>query len=300
MTVEPTPRIVVDPALCRKDGLCAQVCPARMFSWAKGGLPAVAAEDRCVLCGQCVAVCPSGAIAHAELSAAGFSRIKDHKPVDPEAFMALLAQRRSVRVYKRDAVPRELLERVVSSVGLAPVGAFGGPGWVRRAVIVTGEAQMAAVRDMTAEYIKKLGATLEGFMVKTAAKFVPEARRGRATLPDVRMRLAELAAGRDAITYDAPAAVFLYSPEDTSTPQQDCDAAVLYILMAAHAFGLGACWNGYLQHAAAGDHEKGFTKLRDFLGIPAGYKVYGALTVGWPAIRLHSVPPRKTEIRWVG
>jgi NAD-dependent dihydropyrimidine dehydrogenase PreA subunit/nitroreductase len=291
--------ITVDSNVCKKDGLCAMVCPARMFSWSKGNVPALVDEDRCVLCGQCVAVCPSGAIAHSRLEAAGFSRIQDHKPVAPEAFMAFLAQRRSVRVYKKDPVPRELLDRIVSSVGLAPVGAFGGPGWVRRAVVVTGETAMAKVRDLTSEYIRELGSVLEGFMVKTVAKFVAEARGGLATLPDIRMRLSEISAGRDSITYDAPAAVFLYSPEDTSTPQQDCDAAVMYILMAAHAFGLGACWNGYLQHAAAGDHVKGFTKLRELLGIPKGFKVYGALTLGWPVARLHSVPPRKTEIRWI-
>ncbi|MBI5526364.1 MAG: nitroreductase family protein [Deltaproteobacteria bacterium] len=200
MTSAVSTSIDIDSNVCKKDGLCAMVCPARMFTWSKGNVPALVDEDRCVLCGQCIAVCPSGAIAHSRLEAARFARIQDRKPVDPEAFMALLSQRRSVR---------------------------------------------------------------------------------------------------DSITYDAPAAVFLYSPEDTSTPQQDCDAAVMYILMAAHAFGLGACWNGYLQHAAAGDHVKGFTKLREMLGIPKGYKVYGALTLGWPVVKLHSVPPRKMEIRWL-
>ena len=299
MKTEGAITITIDPETCKKDGLCARVCPARQFEWKERERPVLAKEDRCVLCGQCMAICPSGSIRHSRLDITRFERIEDRHPVDPEAFMHFLGQRRSVRSFKKDPVPRETLEKVVGCIGLAPTGAFGGPGWVRRAVIVTGDENLAKVRDMTAEYIRKMLGMLDGIFVKAAARFNAEARGGLATLPDVRMRVAELEAGRDPILYGAPAAVFLHSPKDTSTPQEDNDAAVMYILMAAHAHGLGACWNGYLQHAAAGDFFKGFTKLAAFLGIPEGNRVCAAAIIGWPALKLHSVPPREAELRWV-
>jgi hypothetical protein len=43
------------------------------------------------------------------------------------------------------------------------------------------------------------------------------------------MRLAEYDQGRDAITYDAPAAIFLHTPRDTPEPEANCNAVMMAI-----------------------------------------------------------------------
>lgn len=71
------------------------------------------------------------------------------------------------------------------------------------------------------------------------------------------------------------------------------------ILLSCHAVRLGACWNGWLGHAPTGAHVSGFTQLQELLGLPDTHRVVEAATVGWPRVRLHRLPQRETEIRWV-
>ena len=74
---------------------------------------------------------------------------------------------------------------------------------------------------------------------------------------------------------------------------------MMAILLAAHAHGLGTCWNGYLSKAASGFKLARFTALRDMLDLPDHHDVYAAATVGFPRFRLHSVPQREARAHWV-
>ena len=253
-----------------------------------------------MLCGQCVAGCGSGALLHGGFDQTRTRRIEDRIPVSPEAAYAFIAQRRSVRNYTAEVPPRELLEKIIGIAGYAPGSPHHRVGWVRNFTVVAGEAQMRQVLDMTAEYMRRLHKLVTGFPIRMAARFDASARSGVEVAPDLAMRLAEYDASRDAITYGAPAAIFAYAPVASSTPQVDCDAAMLSIQLLACAYGIGSCWNGLLQGAAAGDHVRGFTKLAEFLEIPEGHKCYAAMTIGYPAVRLHSLPPREVGITWIG
>ena len=294
------PTISIRQEICKRDGLCAKLCPVRIFKTRGGEIPAVSRTEECVLCGQCVAGCPSGAIVNGGLDSRRLGRIEDRAPVTPEAAHAFIAQRRSVRNYREQAPPRELLEKIIGIAGFAPGSPHHRVGWVRHFAVVSGEAQMRQVRGMTVEYVRKLHRLVTGFAIQMAARFDESARAGVAVGPDLAMRLAEHDAGRDAITYNAPTAIFAHAPIGSSTPQVDCDAAMLSVMLLAQANGIGTCWNGLLQGAAAGDHVRGFTKLAELLGIPEGHKCYAAATVGYPAVRLHSLPPREVSITWIG
>lgn len=57
---------------------------------------------------------------------------------------------------------------------------------------------------------------------------------------------------------------FLHAPVKSFTPQADCDAAYMLIQLYAYANGLGTCWNGIFQDAAAGAYIKNFNKLSGF------------------------------------
>jgi nitroreductase/NAD-dependent dihydropyrimidine dehydrogenase PreA subunit len=291
--------IAVDDGACKKDGLCAKVCPARIFRFKKGETPTVERANDCVLCGQCLSVCAPAAIEHALLRKEMLRRIEDQKPVGAASMRAFLEQRRSVRVYRDKPIADELLEEIATLAGYAPVGAFGASGWVRTVTIVAGQEKMKLVREATVRYMRKLHRLMSGFMIKTVARFSEEARSGLATLPDLEMRLAEWEAGRDVVTYDAPAAMFVSTGFDTSTPHQDCDAALMNMMFAAHAHGLGTCWNGWLGNAALASHVTGSRELGDLIGLPEHHRVVEAFTIGWPAIALHSVPQRETNVRWV-
>ena len=71
------------------------------------------------------------------------------------------------------------------------------------------------------------------------------------------------------------------------------------MMLMAHVLGLGTCWNRYPSRAASGFKVPGFTALREMLEVPHHQDVYAAATLGFPAVRLHSVPPREARVHWV-
>jgi nitroreductase/NAD-dependent dihydropyrimidine dehydrogenase PreA subunit len=292
--------ITVDPQKCKGDGICAAICPMRIFRVVEAKKPPqVVAVETCALCGQCIAVCPSDAITHGALDAARLEKIRDRQPVTPDAALELLRQRRSVRVYEKKPVPRELLERIVRVAGFAPTSAHGGEGWVHSVAVVTGEASMRRVTELTAEYMRRLGKRMDSRVARIIAHWNVALQSGRAMLPDLKMRLAERDAGRDAITYDAPAALFVHTPRHEPEPEATCHAALMAILYAAHAHGLGTCWNGWMAKAASGFKTPSFTAFRELLQLPEHHDVLAAATIGYPRFKLHSLPPRETRIRWI-
>ena len=154
---------------------------------------------------------------------------------------------------------------------------------------------MKEVLELTAEYVQRTLRLLTGWPIKMASKFSDSAKAGLAVVPDLEMRLDEYKKGRDVLTHGAPAAIFVHAPIASSTPQTDCDTALLMIQLYAEAYGLATCWNGLIQMAAAGDHVRGFTGLAELLKIPKGHKCYAAMTVGIPAVALHSIPEREVR-----
>ncbi len=296
--VEP-PGISIEDEKCTRCGLCVRICPTRIFDSSEGGLPVARHAEECVLCGQCLCACPADAILNSGFLMSNFKRIRDKNPVTSESAFELLSQRRSVRNYRKEPPSEELLEKIIRIAGYAPGSPHHRVGWVRQFAVVQGTQAMKDVLEMTAEYLQRTHALLTGWMIRAASKFSGAAKAGLAVVPDLEMRLSEYRMGRDAMTYGAPAAIFAHAPVASSTPQTDCDTALLMIQLYAEAHGLGTCWNGLIQMAAAGDHVRGFTKLAEFLKIPKGHKCYAAMTIGIPAIALHSIPERKVEIAWV-
>ena len=53
---------VVDLETCRGDGICVDVCPEDVLEIANGKASTIEErEEHCILCGHCVAVCPTEA-----------------------------------------------------------------------------------------------------------------------------------------------------------------------------------------------------------------------------------------------
>jgi len=291
--------ISVDEEKCIRDGLCAKVCPMRIFTHKKDGVPVLKDTGICILCGQCIAVCPQDAIDHNILPSGQFEKISERNPAGEEALIATLRQRRSVRVYKEKEVPRDELNEIAQCCGYCPTGAHGGDGWERNVTIVTGKANMRQVLEYTIEYMKTMERKLNSFMLKQVSRWVPEARGGRSTLPDLLLRLGLFDKGEDPILHDAPALMLIHAPKDTSTPQADCDAALYAMMLAAESKGLGTCWMGWVQYAASGFKARSFTALKEFLRVPEHHDVYAAMVIGYPAMRLHSLPHRVTQCTWI-
>jgi len=70
--------------------------------------------------------------------------------------------------------------------------------------------------------------------------------------------------------------------------------ALAYLELAAPSFGLGACWAGYFNAAAAS-----WPPLQKALTLPEDHISLGAMMVGYPKYNYHRLPPRKEpKIIW--
>lgn len=297
--IEDIPEISVNPQTCQKCGMCTCICPLSVFNAEGKTIPFIRHQEECVLCGQCICACPSSSINHSGFHPEAFLPVINPKPLNSETAFQFLSQRRSVRNYKTDIPDQALLEKIIEIAGYAPSSPHHRIGWVRNAIVVTGNENMKIVNELTADYMKRTLRLLKGVMIRFAARFDDTAKAGIAVAPSFEMALNNYHSGKNSITYDAPAAIFLYAPMRSSMPQVDCDTACLQIQLYAETFGLGTCWNGLIQGAAAGDHLKNFSLLSDFLGIPERHKCYAAMTIGYPSVKLHKIPERKTSIRFI-
>ena len=294
------PVISINKETCSKCGLCSKICPVRIYGLSEEGTTITMNRlEECCLCGQCISGCTTDSIVHSGFEMSNFKQIRNKKSVSPKLAFEFLSQRRSVRNYRKEIPSKELLEKIVQIAGYAPGSPHHRVGWVRNITIVYSEENMKTVLDLTVDYIQKMLKLLNSGLLKVMAKFSDSAKAGLGVVPDLEMRLNEFKNGGDSIIYNAPVAMFFHAPANSSTPQTDCDTALLLVQLYAEAYGLGTCWNGLIQGAAAGDHLQGFKKLSEFLRIPKGHKCYAAMTAGYPSINLHSIPERKVDVAWI-
>src|ERR1039457_4098367 len=112
-------QISVDTRLCKQDGACVEVCPSRNLALDEQGFPEEVKESRCILCGHCVAVCPTNALTHNGLPDEPFLPAPKRSPA-PDLIDGFLMSRRSVRTFRKRPVDRETLEAILDVARRAP------------------------------------------------------------------------------------------------------------------------------------------------------------------------------------
>lgn len=188
------------------------------------------------------------------------------QPSDPEVFYSLVQERRSVRRYLPDPLPRDLIDRLLIAACWAP-SAHNRQPW-RFAVITSG-------------VVKERLATMMGTRLRDD--------RGRDGDPPDAIE-ADVRRSYTRIT-SAPCVIVAcltmedmdaYPDERRSSAEQlmavqGVALAIENLLLAASAEGLGACWMCaplFCQETVA-----------DALDLPQGWQAQGLITLGYPASR---------------
>ncbi|MCP5119357.1 MAG: 4Fe-4S dicluster domain-containing protein, partial [bacterium] len=113
---------VVDLETCKGDGICADVCPENVLEILDRKAATVESRaGHCILCGQCVAVCPNDALQMPKLPAEEFEDLAK-LPFGYGEFFDFLRLRRSVRVFKDQPVEHHLTEKILAAAATAPMG----------------------------------------------------------------------------------------------------------------------------------------------------------------------------------
>ena len=284
--------IAVSTERCTRCGACVAVCAnARVFELGERVAEVVRAED-CWLCGHCVAVCPVDAVVHPAYP------LDACPPTGPlpsyEELVAVLRERRSLRVFRDKAVPRETVRQLVD------ISRWGPSASNQQAVdwiAVDDPAQIARLSAEVTDTLGRLARLARNRLVRAVLSLVLGSDRARQAVEaaDGFERIAEAQArGRDPIFHHAPVVLVAHVPKGTTFGRDDAVYAAYNLMLGAERLGLGTCHIGFVNVALA--RNRG---LRGMMGLPAGRRLEVVLTLGYPRYEFRrALPRRRMALVW--
>ncbi|MBI5252438.1 MAG: nitroreductase family protein [Desulfomonile tiedjei] len=200
----------------------------------------------------------------------------------------VITSRKSIRRYKPDVVPDDMIDKILEAARWAPTGENYQP-W--RFIVVRDPETKNKIGDlakigsgsrMTAWYC-------QGHMQKRFEKIQDPQKRADVLRFMYSGKVSEFAK-------QAPVVIAVIGSlmEGSVDVPYDLSAAIENMLLEAHSLGLGACW----VHGPVAT-TRDAKKFKEILGIPTGmgeYKVIAYVAVGWPAEdRKHPRPKKPIE-----
>ncbi len=252
-------KIVLAQDRCVRCARCCKVCPAQVFEQSEYGKVDVSEQgmSRCIACGQCVAVCHRAAITLNDVNPLSLDRLENAPLTDVQRGM-LFKARRSVRVYREEPLPFELVREALEDARYAPTATNAQEvEWI----LVEGRERL---HDIAARVVRWAG-TLGGPYARVTAAFE---------------------AGGDPVLRGAPGLILAHAPVSAHFAPQDCTAALTYLELSLHSRGAGTCWAGYVLAASHAGVNLG-------LPLPEGHIFLAGLMIGWPDLDFSRLPPRQ-------
>ena len=182
-----------------------------------------------------------------------------------------IKNRRSVRAYKPEPIPRDVLSTIIEAGNQAPSGGNLQP-W--RFVVVEDSEFKRKLRQAAFPTWKKV---VEGWKDKR-----PESYRR------IMKRYREMEEPKDPVYFNAPTILFVIG-----TSRNDCPVVCQNIMLAAHSLGIGSCWVGF------GAQVTDDAEVVKALELKNGERIFGPILLGYPED--HPDPPKKKDpvIKWI-
>lgn len=270
--------ITINQQKCKKDGVCADECPAALIKLPKNeGYPEMipGGEEACIRCGHCVVICPHGALSHQ------YASIQDCPPIDKalgineQQAVQFLRSRRSIRRYQDKAVETEKIQRLIEIARYAPTGSNSQlVEWL----VLTDQPKMNKLAERTIDWMRR--ALKEGPQNNLPAYF-----------PII---VAAWDTGYDVVLRNAPVLIVASAPQEATNGLVDLTLALSYLELAAPTLSLGTCWAGLLQRALISSPS-----LKEFLGLPREHPHHYPMMLGYPKVKYQRLPERKPpKIHW--
>ncbi|HTP66750.1 MAG TPA: nitroreductase family protein [Geobacteraceae bacterium] len=258
----------IDRQKCTQCGLCARACPVGIIVLGNAFPETIEKiEKGCITCGHCVAVCPSAALSHCRMAQGDCSPLEAGWRLDPAAIGLLVKGRRSIRRYRPEPVERSVLERLFEVVRYAPTG---GNSQSVQWLVISNREEINLLAEKVIDWLHLL--LLQG-------------------VPGVKGMLKSWEAGSDPILRKAPVLIISHGEPGDPMVKISSIIALTTLELTSLSFGLGACWAGFLHHAAnnCGD-------VYEALGLPPGNQMCGGLMIGYPEFQYARIPARKAAV----
>ncbi|MFZ5571117.1 MAG: nitroreductase family protein [Thermodesulfobacteriota bacterium] len=329
------PRLTVLEDKCSGCGRCVQSCPIQLLTVENGKMRDNRRYDwfRCIACENCVAVCPQQAIRidGGYRVPAGYWK-NDHlfsggkvrpKPVaiqnggEFEAFETELTEtekiiyrRRSVRLYKRTQVPKDLVTRILEAGRFAPSAGNNQP-W--KFIVIQNRALIDEMDWKIKQFcrIVMLG-TMPLPWVKGKESPDRHARPAfwQKALYQLLLRVRgpneldqRALGGINAIVADPGYHTFFHAPtvilllaDRRGIGSVDLDTGICgqNIVLAAHALGLGTCYVSLI------DGLQAFPIFKRKIGVRPPFHIVTSLTLGYPLGQVDRVVEREQlRVEWI-
>ncbi|GAM11785.1 electron transport complex subunit RsxC [Geobacter sp. OR-1] len=274
--------VAIDYSACTRCGECSRICPTEVLRQ-EDGVVQVHTESMfgCIACGHCMMVCPAECVrvTGRGISAADLVPLAPpEERADRKALAALMQARRSVRRFREEEPPAELLQQIVA---MAASGPMGIPPWDVGCAVIAGRER---VQVLAGEVVNGYSGMLRILKPWVLAVMRPIMKRpafeqmSGFIVPLVKAYIEGRSQGRNLLFYDAPAVLLFHH-----SPYVDASEAMIactYAMLAVESMGLGTTMIG-----AAAPIIRRNQKLCQRLGIPAGNKPAIALIVGYPAVQ---------------
>jgi nitroreductase/NAD-dependent dihydropyrimidine dehydrogenase PreA subunit len=280
-------KIVIAQETCIECGACLALCTARVYGRIDGRVEPVAPEA-CWLCGHCVAACPTDAIRHS-----GYPT-EACPPLDPamlpslDSLVVALRARRSTRVFRDQAVPRDVVQQLTGIARWVPSAGNGQPvDWLA----FDDPARIAALSAGTVSVLAGTARLLRNPLLRpllTLALGAENVKKGLESAEGFERLAQELAQGEDPIFRRAPVVLVAHVPDGNYFGRDDAVYAAYSLMLAAERMGLGTCHIGYFHIAL--DRSR---RLRQALGLPDDRRAEVTLVLGYPQYPFHRLPSRR-------
>jgi len=285
---------VIPPAVtsgdCNGCGQCIAICPNFVLEMIESKA-AVVREQWCIGCGHCGAVCPTGAILYKGSPLDIHPKKGETPAMSPETLKLLLRERRSVRIYKSEPVPDEILNRILDAGRYTPTGSnsqnvhYG---------VLTSPDQIAALQKMTILFYEKIFSRVQGRFGMLLVSLIAGRKTSeylRESLPMIEYANEQMKQGKDLLFHHAPVVILAHAESSDPCSPFNCSVALYNCSLMAHTLGLGCCFNGFLVNAV-----NRAPKIKGWLGIPKDHQCYAAMTLGFPDVKylrlVHRRPPK--------
>jgi nitroreductase/NAD-dependent dihydropyrimidine dehydrogenase PreA subunit len=294
--------VTIDSERCKKDGLCAMICPVAVIQQdEKVTVPKISKEhmERCIACGQCMAICRHGAISHTEFPPTTIQAIPFEQIPTAEQVLTLLKTRRSIRAFRDNPLAKDTIDTIIEGARFAP---SGHNSQSTEFLVVQDRAVLNKVSATVIEYlkfeIKRFSNPLFRAMALAANR--DSAESGLGEIPGFQRKVQMFESGADPILNGAPVLLAFHARRTVGFGDVNAQLALQNASLVAHALNIGHFYTGWVLAPCRAPMARAWNRrIPNLLGIPADNNLYGALALGYPIPKFKNMIERKPpQIRW--